>query len=456
MKVKNICCIGAGYVGGPTMAVIAQKNPQIKITVVDANPKRIESWNGPLDQLPIYEPGLAEVVKQTRNKNLFFSTDIPIAIEKSEMIFMAVNTPTKTEGEDAGMAADLHFIEACAKDIARYSKTDKIVIEKSTVPIRTAEKIKEILNENSSGIHYEILSNPEFLAEGTAISDMKSPDRVLIGGDETESGQKAVYALVDIYANWIPKEKILTTNVWSSELAKLASNAMLAQRISSINSLSALCEKTGANIDELSKAIGMDHRIGPHFLKTSVGFGGSCFQKDILNLVYLCKYYGLEMVGEYWHQVVKINDYQKSRFVTRIINKSSGEIKNKKITILGWAFKKDTNDSRESAAIDIVSQLINNGAKVSIYDPKVRKNQIISDLSENFIYENFTVYQDPFEAIKDSNSIAIVTEWDQFKSLPWDKYINHVKQPTNIFDGRNLLDKKALENLGYNFYSIGK
>ena len=456
MEIKNICCIGAGYVGGPTMAVIALKCPHINVTVVDANPDKIKAWNGPLDELPVYEPGLSDIIKKTRGRNLFFSEDIKGSIQKSEMIFMAVNTPTRTEGEGAGMGADLKYIELCAKDIARFSKSDKIVIEKSTVPIRTAEKIKEILDENKGDIHFDILSNPEFLAEGTAVEDMINPDRVLIGGHESESGQKATQTLVKIYENWVVKEKILTTNVWSSELAKLASNAMLAQRISSINSLSALCEKTGANIDELSKAIGMDHRIGPHFLKTSVGFGGSCFQKDILNLVYLCKHYGLEKVAEYWHQVVKINDYQKSRFVTRIINKSSGEIKNKNITILGWAFKKDTNDSRESAAIDIVLQLINNGAKVSIYDPKVRKNQIISDLSENFIYENFTVYQDPFEAIKDSNSIAIVTEWDQFKSLPGDKYINYVKQPANIFDGRNLLDKEALENLGYNFYSIGK
>jgi len=287
MEVKNICCIGAGYVGGPTMAVIALKCPHINVTVVDANPDKIKAWNGPLDELPVYEPGLAEVVKEARGRNLFFSDDISGSIEKAEMIFMAVNTPTKTEGEGAGMAADLRYIEACAKDIAKFSKSDKIVIEKSTLPVRTAEKIKEILEENSTDIHFEILSNPEFLAEGTAIQDLFKSDRVLIGGDETESGQKAVQALVDIYANWIPKEKILTTNVWSSELAKLASNAMLAQRISSINSLSALCEKTGANIDELSKAIGMDHRIGPHFLKASVGFGGSCFQKDILNLVYL-------------------------------------------------------------------------------------------------------------------------------------------------------------------------
>ena len=445
MEVKNICCIGAGYVGGPTMAVIAQKNPQIKITVVDANPKRIEAWNGPLDLLPIYEPGLAEVIKQTRDKNLLFSTDIPIAIEKAEMIFMAVNTPTKKEGEGAGMAADLRYIEACAKDIAKFSKSDKIVVEKSTVPIRTAEKIKEILNKNSSDIHYEILSNPEFLAEGTAISDMKSPDRVLIGGDESESGQKAVQALVDIYANWIPKEKILTTNVWSSELAKLASNAMLAQRISSINSLSTLCEKTGANIDELSKAIGMDHRIGPHFLKASVGFGGSCFQKDILNLVYLCKYYGLEEVAEYWHQVVKINDYQKDRFAQKIIDHFGGDLTGKRIAILGWAFKANTNDTRESAAIYVAERLYNAGAILEIYDPMVSKESINRDIS--FYWEDsFVISQDRLKVINEQPNFeevdvaAILTEWDEFKKFDFEN--------SSVFDGRNILNSTL--------YSVGK
>ena len=314
MKITNICCIGAGYVGGPTMAVIALKCPDIKVTVVDLNADRIATWNGPLDDLPIYEPGLAEVVQEARGKNLFFSTDIDKAIDEAQMIFMAVNTPTKTYGEGKGFAADLTFVEKCARQIAAVSTSDKIVIEKSTLPVRTAEKIKEVLISNTKGAHFEVLSNPEFLAEGTAIQDLFKSDRVLVGGDDTESGKAAVAALVSIYSNWIPKEKILTTNVWSSELSKLASNAMLAQRISSINSLSALCEKTGADIEEVSQAIGMDSRIGSKFLKSSVGFGGSCFQKDILNLVYLCKHYGLEEVAEYWHQVVKINDYQKNSF----------------------------------------------------------------------------------------------------------------------------------------------
>ena len=434
MQIKNICCIGAGYVGGPTMAVIALKCPHISVTVVDANPDKIRVWNGPLDSLPVYEPGLAEVVKEARGRNLFFSDDIPGNIEKAEMIFMAVNTPTKTEGEGAGMSADLRYVEACARDIAKYSKSDKIVIEKSTLPVRTAEKIKEILEENSTDIHFEILSNPEFLAEGTAIQDLFKSDRVLIGGDQTESGQKAVQALVDIYANWIQKEKILTTNVWSSELAKLASNAMLAQRISSINSLSALCEKTGANIDELSKAIGMDHRIGPHFLKASVGFGGSCFQKDILNLVYLCKFYGLDEVAEYWHQVVIINDYQKDRFAQKIIDHFGGDLKNKKILILGWAFKANTNDIRESPAIYVSKRLYENGANLEIYDPIVEQNKIYKVLKSWEKFKNdIIIKQNQSSDIEFYDAIALLTEWEVFKSYNY--------QSNTIFDGRYFLRK---------------
>tara|TARA_X000000950_G_scaffold199102_1_gene239781 strand:- start:302 stop:1648 length:1347 start_codon:yes stop_codon:yes gene_type:complete len=447
MIIKNICCIGAGYVGGPTMAVIALNCPNINVTVVDANPKRIKAWNGPLEKLPIYEPGLSEVVKEARGRNLFFSDDISGNIEKAEMIFMAVNTPTKTEGEGAGMAADLRYIEACAKDIAKYSKSDKIVVEKSTVPIRTAEKIKEILDTNSGSIHFEILSNPEFLAEGTAIQDLFKSDRVLIGGDQTESGQKAVKALVDIYANWISKEKILTTNLWSSELAKLASNAMLAQRISSINSLSALCEKTGANIDELSKAIGMDHRIGSHFLKASVGFGGSCFQKDILNLVYLCKYYGLDEVAEYWHQVVKINDYQKDRFAQKIIDYFGGDLTGKTIAILGWAFKANTNDTRESAAIYVTEKLYKAGAIIKVYDPLVNEIQIKKDINENWIINNPVdsnrLEIDVLSNFKSYsfNCAVILTESQDYKNFDYGVL--------PIFDGRRLISKLKTT------YSIG-
>jgi UDPglucose 6-dehydrogenase len=420
------------------MAVIALKCPHINVTVVDANPEKIKAWNGPLDELPVYEPGLAEVVKEARGRNLFFSDDISENIEKAEMIFMAVNTPTKTEGEGAGMAADLRYIEACARDIAKFSKSDKIVIEKSTLPVRTAEKIKEILKENSTGIHFEILSNPEFLAEGTAIQDLFKSDRVLIGGDETDTGQNALKALVEIYANWIPKEKILTTNVWSSELAKLASNAMLAQRISSINSLSALCEKTGADIDELSKAIGMDHRIGPYFLKASVGFGGSCFQKDILNLVYLCKHYGLDEVAEYWHQVVKINDYQKDRFAQKIIDHFGVDLTGKKIVILGWAFKANTNDSRESAAIYIAEELFKAGAILEIFDPMISEESIFSDI--DFYWDESKIKDlkarisvlDSLSTLDLSvDAAAILTEWETFKNLDFSN--------TTVFDGRGVL-----------------
>ena len=447
MQIKNICCIGAGYVGGPTMAVIALKCPDIKVTVVDLNPQRIAAWNGPLDALPVYEPGLAQVVDTARGRNLFFSTAVDKAIEEAEMIFMAVNTPTKTEGEGAGMAADLRFVEACAKNIARVATTDKIVIEKSTLPVRTAEKIKEILDREGSGVHFEILSNPEFLAEGTAIEDLFKSDRVLIGSYPSETGQKAVQALVDIYANWIPKEKILTTNVWSSELAKLASNAMLAQRISSVNSLSALCEKTGANIDELSKAIGMDHRIGPKFLKASVGFGGSCFQKDILNLVYLCHHYGLHEVAEYWHQVIKINDYQKDRFAQKIIDHFGGDLTGKKIAVLGWAFKAKTNDSRESPAIYVAKKLSKAGAILEIYDPMVSKKSIFRDI--DFYWEasktedlkgRISVLDSISKLDLSFDATAILTQWEVFKDLDFSK--------TVVFDGRGVAAKST--------YSIGK
>lgn len=447
MKIKNICCIGAGYVGGPSMAVIALKCPNINITVVDNNPDRIKAWNGPLDELPVYEPGLSDIINNTRGRNLFFSNDISGNIEKAEMIFIAVNTPTKTEGEGAGMAADLKYIEACARDIAKYSKSDKIIIEKSTVPIRTAEKIKDILILDNKNLQFEVLSNPEFMAEGTAIQDLFESDRILIGGDDSKSGQKAVKALVNIYAHWIQKEKILTTNVWSSELAKLSSNAMLAQRISSINSLSALCEKTGANIDELSNAIGMDHRIGSKFLKTSVGFGGSCFQKDILNLVYLCKFYGLYEVAEYWHQVIKINNYQKERFAHKVIDHFNGDLNGIKLGILGWAFKANTNDSRESAAIKVSEILYKSGASLYIYDPKVHHKTIINDIEKiweiNVSFRNSKIeIVDKLIKTNKCDAFVILTEWEEFKKI-------NIDASKIIFDGRNI-------NQNQNKFSIGK
>jgi len=453
MKVTNICCIGAGYVGGPTMAVIALKCPNIKVTVVDINEQRIAAWNhADLDQLPIYEPGLKGVVAEARGRNLFFSTDVEKAIEESQMIFMAVNSPTKTYGEGKGFAADLTFVEKCARQIAEVATSDKIVIEKSTLPVRTAEKIKEVLSSNKK-VEFEVLSNPEFLAEGTAIQDLLKPDRILVGGEDTKSGKAAIRSLVSIYKNWIPEEKILTTNVWSSELSKLASNAMLAQRVSSINSLSALCEETGANIEEVSKAIGMDSRIGPKFLKASVGFGGSCFQKDILNLVYLCKYYGLEEVSDYWFQVVKINDYQKNRFAKKIIQGLNGTVNQKKITLLGWAFKKDTNDTRESAAIYVANQLLEEGAELHIYDPMVNEAKIHQDITllgeskNNSITEiqnklkRCIVHKDHMEATQESYAIAILTEWDEFISYPWDLIISGMMRPSKIYDGRNIIKK---------------
>jgi len=465
MNVTSICCIGAGYVGGPTMAVIALKCPNIKVTVVDINEQRIAAWNhADLDQLPIYEPGLKGVVAETRGKNLFFSTDVEKAIEESQMIFMAVNTPNKTHGEGKGFAADLTFVEKCARQIAKVASTDKIVIEKSTLPVRTAEKIKEVLSSNTKGVHFEVLSNPEFLAEGTAIQDLFKSDRVLVGGDDTENGKAAVAALVSIYSNWIPKGKILTTNVWSSELSKLASNAMLAQRISSINSLSALCEKSGADIEEVSKAIGMDSRIGSKFLKASVGFGGSCFQKDILNLVYLCKHYGLEEVAEYWHQVVKINDYQKNRFANKIIKGLNGTVNKKKVTLLGWAFKKNTNDSRESATIYVADILLEEGAELHIFDPMVKEARIYQDLitlweSRNDSQQKINsklkccvVHQDHKTALENSFVAAILTEWDEFKFYDWDAITRKMKHPAKVYDGRNVLEL----NKNINQYFIGK
>ena len=421
------------------MAVIAYKCPNLKVIVVDSDPKKIKLWNGPLDKIPVYEPGLSEIIKKTRGVNLFFSENVKVGIENSEIIFMAVNTPTKKSGKGAGMASDLKYIKACAHDIAKYSNSNKIVVEKSTCPVRTAEKIKDILTSSNKNIRFEILSNPEFLAEGTAIKDLLSPDRVLIGGDSTKTGKVAVKLLVNIYKKWIPKSKILTTNVWSSELSKLASNAMLAQRVSSINSLSALSDKTGAKIDELSNAIGRDHRIGKHFLNASVGFGGSCFKKDILNLVYLCKHYGLNEVAEYWHQVVKINDYQMNRFAQKIIDAFDGELNGKTITILGWAFKPNTNDSRESPSIYVSKKLFDSGAILNIYDPMVSSEKIFSDIkdywkikiNDNDLKKRVKIISGTSNKLKNSNAIAVITNWEEFKKINWES----INKSTLIFNG---------------------
>jgi len=462
MNIENICCIGAGYVGGPTMAVIAQKCPNIKVTVVDINEARINAWNDKdLSKLPVFEPGLDKVVEEARNRNLFFSTDVETAIDQADMIFISVNTPTKTYGKGKGMAADLKYIELCARQIAKVAKHDKIVVEKSTLPVRTASAIKNILDHTGNGVKFQILSNPEFLAEGTAIQDLLNPDRVLIGGDSSEDGQKAIQALVDVYAQWVPKEKILTTNVWSSELSKLTANAFLAQRVSSINAMSVICEKTGADVNEVSKAIGMDSRIGPKFLKSSVGFGGSCFQKDILNLVYIAKSYGLNEVADYWEQVVLMNDYQKNRFSDNIVSTMYNTVSGKKIAFLGWAFKKNTNDTRESAAIKVADNLLNEQAEVEVYDPKVTEEQVYIDidyLNSRSSEENralLKVNKNPYEACKDAHAIAILTEWDEFKTYDWKKIYDSMHKPAFIFDGRGILDTKNLKKIGFVCYKIG-
>ena len=463
MKIKNICCIGAGYVGGPTMAVIAQKCPDIKVTVVDINENRIAAWNDEdVNNIPIYEPGLSAIVKESRGRNLFFSTNVDEAINEAEMIFISVNTPTKTYGIGKGMAADLKYIELCARQIARVSKSDKIVVEKSTLPVRTAETLKNILENTGNGVNFQILSNPEFLAEGTAVEDLLAPDRVLIGGDiDTEKGKEAVEALVNVYSNWVSRDHILTTNVWSSELSKLTANAFLAQRVSSINAMSELCEKTGADVNEVAKAVGMDSRIGSKFLQSSVGFGGSCFQKDILNLVYIAKSFGLNEVADYWEQVIILNDHQKKRFAANIVKTLFNTVSGKKIAILGWAFKKDTNDTRESAAIYVSDYLLNEQAEIVVYDPKVTEEQIYADLDylgSRTDADNralVTIVNSPLEACKDSHAVAVLTEWDEFKDLDWQSIYENMLKPAFLFDGRRLLERKTKEKIGFEFYSIG-
>ncbi|MBN1990155.1 MAG: UDP-glucose 6-dehydrogenase [Bacteroidales bacterium] len=460
MTVKNICCIGAGYVGGPTMAVIALKNPTIAVNVVDINPERIAAWQ--TDELPIYEPGLLDVVKEARGRNLFFSTNIEKGIREADIIFISVNTPTKTYGIGKGRAADLRFVELCARQIAEVSTSNKIVVEKSTLPVRTAQAINTILSETGSGVKFQVLSNPEFLAEGTAIKDLFAPDRVLIGGDQTPEGLEAIEALTSVYASWVPRERIIQTKLWSSELSKLTANAFLAQRISSINSISALCEATGADVDEVAYAIGTDTRIGSKFLKSSVGFGGSCFQKDILNLVYLCEFFGLPEVAAYWQQVIALNDYQKRRFAMNIIQTLFNTVSGKKIAMLGWAFKKDTNDTRESAAIYVSDYLLNDMAKVHVYDPQVPAKAMYADLdclgtrNPEHNRELLTVVADPYEVCKDAHAITIITEWDEFKTYDWQRIYDNMMKPAFIFDGRNILDHKKLMDIGFKVKAIGK
>nr|AMD43723.1 UDP-glucose dehydrogenase [Vanderbylia robiniophila] len=464
VKVSKICCIGAGYVGGPTCAVVALRCPHIQVTIVDLNQARIDAWNSPDFNLPIYEPGLVEVVKQARGRNLFFSTNVDKAILEADLIFVSVNTPTKKSGVGAGFAADLNYVESATRRIAAIATSNKIVVEKSTVPCRTAESMRTILEANSKpGTRFDILSNPEFLAEGTAIADLFKPDRVLIGSLQTQEGRDACQSLAEVYANWVPRERILTVGLWSSELSKLAANAMLAQRISSVNALSAICEATGANIDEVAHAVGFDSRIGPKFLRASVGFGGSCFQKDILNLVYLSESLHLPQVAAYWRQVVEMNEYQKSRFSKTVVDTLFNTITGKHIAVLGFAFKADTGDTRESAAISLIRDFLSERAYVTIYDPKVEEAQIWLDLSEAIpgtpletIKKYVTIVHSALEACKQKEAIVIATEWKEFKEIDWQTVYNQMSKPAFVFDGRMILKADELQKIGFKVKVIGR
>jgi UDPglucose 6-dehydrogenase len=459
MKITKICCIGAGYVGGPTMAMIAYKCPHITVNVVDIDEKRIAAWNS--DQLPVYEPGLDDVVNSCRGKNLHFSTQVRENIRSADVVFVSVGTPTKTYGAGAGRAADLCYVESAARMIAEEAQGPTIVVEKSTIPVRTAEAIRTILESNSQSGMFQVLSNPEFLAEGTAVADMENPDRILIGGDQTPEGLAAIASLLEVYANWVPREKILTTNTWSSELSKLVANAFLAQRISSINSISALCEKTGANVEEVARAIGCDSRIGSKFLKSSVGFGGSCFQKDILNLVYLCEQFGLPDVAKYWNEVIRMNDWQKSRFCQNIVHTLFNTVSGKKIGVLGFAFKKDTNDTRESAAIYVVRDLLLENSQVSIYDPKVPSEAIRADLAyagvpDEILEKNLKFCSSAESALDKAHAMVVLTEWEEFKILDFHKIFQSMFKPAFAFDGRDVLPRNEMTEIGFKVYTIGR
>ena len=447
----NILCIGAGYVGGPTMAMIAARCPDYRVTVVDINADRIAAWNS--DDLPIYEPGLDAVVADARGRNLFFSTDIGAAIRDAQIIFVSVNTPTKTFGKGAGKAADLQYWEKTAWQILEHASEDKIIVEKSTLPVRTAQAMERILNANDKGIHFDVLSNPEFLAEGTAIADLNNPDRVLIGSRETESGRAARSQLVEIYAHWVARERIIESNVWSAELSKLVANAFLAQRISSINAISALCEATEADVSEVSFAIGSDRRIGSHFLKAGLGFGGSCFKKDILNLVYICEGYGLHEVARYWEAVVGINDWQRTRFVDNMVAQMFNTVAGKRIAVLGFAFKADTGDTRETPANGVIRELVEEHAKVVVSDPKALEQARLdlADLGERVVYED-----DPYAACQGAHAIAVTTAWQAYADLDFARIYASMRKPANLFDGRNYLDHDALYEIGFNVYAIGK
>jgi len=447
---KKILCIGAGYVGGITMAVIADKCPDYRVALVDIDHEKIDKWNS--DNLPIYEPGLDEIVKRRRGKNLFFVKEMGKAIEEADIIFVSVNTPTKMFGAGAGMAADLQYWEKTAREIKKYARSDKVIVEKSTLPVKTADAMERILSAENKKVHFEVISNPEFLAEGSAIRDLEEPDRILIGYKDTPAGKRARDDIVELYAHWVPKKRIITSNIWSSELSKLVANAFLAQRVSSINSITPLCEKTEADISEVARAVGMDSRIGNRFLNASVGFGGSCFKKDILNLVYICRYYGLNEVADYWEGVVRINEYQKERFVARMMDVMFHTLANKRICLFGFAFKANTSDTRESAAIYIAKRLIEEKAALVITDPKALENAKKDLAGDNAKVEYI---EDPYLASKGCDAIAIMTEWDIYKELDYEKIYASMRKPAFIFDGRNILDHKRLFEIGFNVYPIG-
>jgi len=456
--VHAICCIGAGYVGGPTMAVIADRCPHIQVTVVDLNAERIAAWNDPdLSRLPVYEPGLDAVVGRARGRNLHFSTQVEAAIATADLVFISVNTPTKTRGLGAGQASDLKWVEASARTVARAARGHTIVVEKSTLPVRTAAVIQEILTAaqgEQRGSTFSVLSNPEFLAEGTAIEDLEQPDRVLIGGQDPA----AMEALTEIYASWVPQDRILRTNLWSSELSKLTANAFLAQRISSINGIAAFCEATGADVREVARAIGADSRIGAKFLQAGPGFGGSCFQKDILNLVYLCRHYGLEEVAAYWEQVVALNHWQQQRIARLVITKLFGTVSDKRIGVLGFSFKADTNDTRESPAIRICKELLDEGAILQIVDPKVSERQLVLDLGhpasegEGSWQQVSTVEQ----AAAGTDALLLLTEWQQFAQIDWPAVAALMRQPAWLFDARAKADASAARAAGLQVWVVGE
>jgi len=441
------------------MAVIAKNCPNLDVEVVDINETRIEAWNNTnLDNLPVFEPGLPEILKDVRNKNLTFSTNVEYSIRNSDMIFISVNTPIKKKGMGAGQTSDLRWVESCARQISLSAKGHTIVVEKSTLPVKTAQTIKDILdssriNNSNEERTFSVLSNPEFLAEGTAINDLVNPDRVLIGGDDLE----AMNALKEIYVKWVPETKIIFTNLWSSELSKLSANAFLAQRISSINSLSAICEVTGAEISEVSDAVGMDSRIGSKFLKAGPGFGGSCFKKDILNLVYLSRFYGLNEVADFWQETVKINSWQQTRIYKEIVARLFGNLADKKIAILGFAFKENTNDTRESPAIDVCKNLLNEGAFLNIHDCKVNEETIEKDLYKKDLSDRkmWSYKKDVYGVFEDVHAVIIMTEWSIYKTLDWSKILPLVKKPFWVFDTRLIVNPNVIKNLGINLWQLG-